>query len=129
MKVIFSIIILIAIAGGYSWFKTQPTAMCKSSKTSTPYCKYNGNITKVYLNAQGLVLVYLNADFSTKSAKEYGYNVGSGSIVSLNIIENKADLHLYQTILFAMDEELAVELHARNTLSGYMKLDRIWLEQ
>ncbi|MDO6720369.1 hypothetical protein Q4575_13205 [Psychrosphaera sp. 1_MG-2023] len=129
MKIILSIVFLTVIASGYFWYSAMPTAVCKSSETSTPYCKYIGKINKIYLNRDGLALVFIDAPFGIKQAKEYGYDIKSGNIVALNINDSLADKYLYDMLNSAFTNQNRIEMHARNTLNGYLKLDRIWINK
>lgn len=129
MKIIISIIFLTLISSGYYWYSTLPTSVCKTSETSTPYCRYIGTINKIYLNRDGLALIFIDKEFDVKQAQEFGYDIKSGNMVALNINDNLVDRYLYDTLNSALTNQNRIELHARNTINGYLKLDRIWINK
>lgn len=129
MKVFLSLIIVISVVLAYRWHSSLPTAICKESNSSTPYCKYVGPVNKLYINEQGLALIFLEQPFGVESAKSHGYNAKSGAAMALDIKNNTMDLEMYRLLVTAFDEEAQVEIHARSVKSGYMKIDRVWLSK
>ena len=127
MRVILPIAIILILMSGILLSKDKSEALCKASESSTPYCKYTGKIEKVYLNSEGLALIYLGADFSKSGAKQFGYEVSSSKIMAIDVTENELNRLIYQSIVSAMAEDYSVEFHARGTLNGYIKLDRVWI--
>ena len=71
---IFFLAIFVFLSGSIYFLKPpEPLAFCKSSKTSTPYCKFVGNASQVYINSEGTGLVVLELPINIQSASDYGY--------------------------------------------------------
>ena len=125
-----AIILMITLVGYKTYQSTGAQAICKPSETSTPYCKYKGEIDKVYINNNGLVLVFLNKSFNIGEAKGFGYDIKAGNIVAIDLNkENQFSRELFDMTMLAFQHESAVELHARQTTSGYLVVDRIWVSK
>jgi hypothetical protein len=107
------------------------TALCKTSKTSSPYCKYIGKISKVYVNSDGLVLIFLDKNIPIEMAKKYNYEINSGQAIAFEITPENSYLtsKIHNMVMSAITHNMEVEIHSRKTIKGYMKLDRIWLEK
>lgn len=105
------------------------SALCKSSKTSTSYCKYVGKIEKVYINNDGLVLIFLETEIPIDMAMKFNYKISSGKAIAFEITSDNSYLTslIHNTAVEALSKKIEVEIHTRSTLKGYMKLDRIWL--
>lgn len=106
-------------------------ALCKTSSTSTPYCKYKGKISQLYINQQGLALAFIESPIDPEEAKKFGYNINSGQAfaVQLSLGNERIKDKFYQTLLSAFNQQHTVELHARRVASGYLEIDRIWLKE
>ena len=106
------------------------TALCKSSESSTSYCKYVGKIEQMYINNDGLVLIFLEKAIPTDMAMKFNYKIDSGKAIALEITPENSYLTslIHNTAQQALIDSLEVEIHARSTIKGYMKLDRIWLK-
>ncbi|GAA6204838.1 hypothetical protein [Thalassotalea sp. SU-HH00458] len=104
-------------------------ALCKSSATSTSYCKYVGKVEQIYINNDGLVLIFLEKEIPIDMAMKFNYKISSGKAIALEITPDNSYLTslIYHTAMEALTENIEVEIHARSTVKGYMKLDRIWL--
>jgi len=130
MKVIaFLIIVLITLFYLNPVERYRTESFCKPSKTSTPYCKYKGKIKKYYINTEGLLLVFLNKDFDLSSAQSYGYSVKSGNVMAVNLGAGPYHEKMYESIISAFNNDTHIEIHSRDTVSEYMKIDRIWLSK
>jgi len=129
MKILITLVLIIAGLSAYSWYKSQPVSLCKTSESSTPYCKYIGKINKIYINEKGLALIFLDKAFDVNSAKSFGYEANSGRAMSIDLNQGEFSKLTYETLLLAFDEESEVELHARSVFQGHMKIDRIWVSK
>ena len=121
-----SCLLILALGMIYSYSLNQSIALCKPSETSTPYCKYIGPVNKLYVNQEGLVLLFLNVSISTSDAAYYGYNIRNGSAFAVDL--NSPHGHeMYELIRLAFTNGDNVEVHARATTHGYMLIDRVWI--
>jgi hypothetical protein len=107
------------------------TSLCKGSETSTTYCKYIGKDEQIYINSDGLVLIFLEKEIPIDMAKEFGFSITSGKAVVFEVTEKNSYLTslIHNTVVEALTEKLEIEIHTRSTLKGYMKLDRIWVKE
>ena len=131
MKRIISLAILLVLLialGSVLFLKcNESIAICKPSKTSTPYCKFVGKTTQVYLNSGGLGLVFIDGNIDTKSASDFGYAISSGSAFAFNI-KNSYGRAMFDMALVARQYNLTIEVHAREVEQGYLLVDRIWVK-
>jgi hypothetical protein len=109
-------------------FTDNNNAVCKDSASDTPYCRYKGTIEKLYVNADGLVLIFINDDFSLEQAKKYGYEIKTGNVIAYPLRgENSISATMLDFFKIAFSEQLNVEIHSRNVVKGYLTVDRIWV--
>lgn len=107
----------------------QPVAKCKTSATATPYCMYKGQIKSVYVNEKGLILIGLYESLNKEEALAVGFDLKTVNYFAYQMSADngafaEAILSLSQA---AIDDGNQVEMHARETLNGTIKIDRIWL--
>lgn len=120
-------VVLLAL-GGVFFLKGDPSiSICKPSQTSTPYCKFVGETTKVYLNSDGLGLVFINGNINIKSASDFGYVISAGNAFAFDIKDNEGQA-MFELAVLAHERGLTIEVHARETNSGYLLADRIWIK-
>jgi hypothetical protein len=125
-----SISLIIALAGYKTYVSINTESICKSSETSTPYCRYKGKIDKIYLNDKGFALIFLNETFDIEKAKTFGYEITSGSMVAIDINSHNQFSHkLLDMATLAFQQDHFVELHTRGTTNGYLVVDRIWVSK
>ena len=109
-------------------FTANNNAVCKNSTSDTPYCRYKGTIEKLYVNSDGLVLIFINDDFSLEQAKKYGYEIKTGNVIAYPLKgENSISTNMLDFVKIAFSKQLDVEIHARNVFKGYLTVDRIWV--
>jgi hypothetical protein len=132
VKYIIALSICLSIAVfTYKTFESiNAEAICKSSDTTTPYCRYKGEIEKIYINSNGLALLFLNKNFNVEDAKKFGYDVTAGNIVAIDLNnETQFSRELFDMATLAFQQDLLVEIHARGTINGYLTVDRIWVNK
>ena len=131
MKRIISLAILLVLLialGSVLFLKcNESIAICKPSKTSTPYCKFVGKTTQVYLNSDGLGLVFIDGNIDTKSASDFGYAISSGSAFAFDI-QSSHGRAMFDMALLARQHNFTIEVHAREVEQGYLLADRIWVK-
>lgn len=125
-----SFCLIIAVFAYKTYVSTNSEVICKSSEATTPYCRYKGEIDKIYINSNGLALVFLNKHFNVEDAKKFGYDVTAGNIVAIDL-NNKTlfSRELFDMATLAFQQDLFVEIHARGTINGYLTVDRIWVNK
>lgn len=128
--IILSIGLIIVLFAYKTYESTNSEAICKPSEAATAYCRYKGQIDKVYINSNGLALVFLNKDFNLEDAKKFGYVVTAGNIVAIDLnSEAPFSRELFDMATLAFQQNLFVEIHARGTTNGYLVVDRIWVKK
>lgn len=100
---------------------------CRTNDKGQNYCRYKGQIPRIYVNQEGLVLVYFEATFDKKSAAEKGYEIGNGSAGALLTVGTPASEEMLNMIRLAYTEGRDVEIHMRDVHSGYLLIDRVWM--
>ncbi|UTW46450.1 hypothetical protein KFE80_06110 [bacterium SCSIO 12696] len=97
------------------------------------YCYYDGYVSRIYVNASGLILLYYDTLFdSEQSADVAGFSISSSGrhAAAVVISENPEFAKLfYSTALSAQATKRKISIQMRNTTSGYLKADRIWLAE
>lgn len=103
---------------------TKPN--CYSSGNG--YCQYKGQVSKVYVNAGNIILLYFDEAMAPADAQVAGYTISSG-VAGAYKITNNPDFAkmLYSTLLTAKSQNKEVQVQMRGTESGYMKIDRVWI--
>ena len=94
------------------------------------YCVYEGKVRSLYVRANGLILIYFDAAFDPAIATNVGFNVSTGNATAF-LIADAPDFGklLYSTALAAQSTGRNIKLQMRGTVSGYLKIDRIWLDE
>lgn len=92
------------------------------------YCSYLGEVKSIYVNKSNHILIY----FDTVAASGFADSVASGvtqqSAAILPIDEKPEFAKLfYATALAAQASGRNISIQMRDSLGGYMKIDRIWL--
>ena len=134
-KILVLLLVCFVIAGGIYFsmlVKGSGKAVCKKSDTSSDYCVYKGDIRYLYVNEEGLLIIGIHDYFDKESAKSFGFNITNGGAIAYetNIVDSSFFKEQLSAIsLLALENKMAVEIHARGTVSGMMKADRIWLRE
>ena len=107
-------------------FSNAGTPTCNTA--SGGYCSYAGQVKSIYVNKSNHILIY----FDTTAAPGFADAVASGvtqrSAAILAIDEKPEFAKLfYATALAAQASGRAISIQMRDSMSGYMKIDRIWL--
>jgi len=124
---IFFLAIFVFLSGSIYFLKPpEPLAFCKSSKTSTPYCKFVGNASQVYVNSEGTGLVVLELPINIQSASDYGYEITSGSAFAFDLKDQNSRM-MFDLVTTAFFNDKVIEIHARDVKKGYLLADRVWV--
>ncbi|MCL2914649.1 hypothetical protein L2725_12810 [Shewanella corallii] len=109
-----------------SLFAAPPT--CHSSHDG--YCQYSGTVKSIYVNSGNVILMYFDTGFDPSSASGAGFTVSNGNAAAIRITDNPAFANLfYSTALAAQASGRPVTVQMRGVISGYLKIDRIWLAE
>ncbi len=94
------------------------------------YCLYEGKVRSLYARSNNLMLIYFDATFDPAVAANVGFNVTSGNAAAFLMTDAPEFAKLlYSTALAAQSTGRNIKLQMRDTVSGYLKIDRIWLDE
>jgi hypothetical protein len=94
------------------------------------YCSYLGQVKSIYVNKSNHILIYFDTVAAAGFADAVATEVTQRSAAILPIDEKPEFAKLfYATALAAQASGRPISMQMRNSLSGYMKIDRIWLAQ
>lgn len=98
------------------------------SANSGGYCSYTGAVEKIYVNSGGLILLYFDTSVTNEETSKAGITISNGGAAAY-LIDSNPDFssYFYSTALAAQASGREVTIQMRNTQSGYLKFDRIWL--
>jgi len=106
-------------------FSSTPTC----SANHGGYCQYKGKVENIYINEGNLILLYFDAAIPTGDADVSGVTITNGGAAAYNMTDNLEFAKMfYSTALAAQASGRNVTIQMRGTQSGYLRLNRIWLE-
>lgn len=137
LKVTVSIFMLcvVSVIGVLHWQDRYGTGnlYCQDNGKSKPYCQYEGRISGLYLNDEGLLLVSLASPFVPEHLSAIGLDSANVSMMHVAMSTKTAapaDTATIQTmqqwLTHAYRDKRTVKVHLRGTHEGYMIIDRIW---
>lgn len=127
-SVLFMISVLFFMSGRIN--VTPSEFICKSSADGSHYCRYKGPIERAYLNKDGLALFFLDAKVKSEELDRRGFvGVKSFDGVALNVNDSEINKSMSKLIEKAFFERKKVELHMREVSSGYLVVDRVWVNR
>jgi len=104
------------------------TPACYSSHGG--YCQYTGKVSKIYINSGNLILIYFETAMPVENALEAGITITNGHAGAYRVSDNPDFAKLfYSTALAAQASKRNVILQLRGSESGYLRFDRIWLNE
>ncbi|MEP2103979.1 MAG: hypothetical protein ABJP02_17770 [Parasphingorhabdus sp.] len=120
---------MLVFAAWPSIVKAQ-TSSCAVSY-NIPYCQYIGKLKHVYINEGRVMLFYLEQPMDIALPASVGYTgVSNGSAVTYNAnVDPVFAEYFYSTALTALAGDKTISIQMRQTVGGYMKVDRIWLHK
>ena len=126
------IVMCFLLSGGYlfSSYSHAAAPTCQMTSTGSPYCQYTGKVSRIYINSSNLILVYYDTPLNLADAEAVGYSPTSTTAMSYPLAENPDFGKLfYSTALAAKASGKSVTIQMRGTHWGYLKFDRIWLNE
>jgi hypothetical protein len=121
------VLILFTLMSSASFSETAaPTC---HDNSGSPYCRYTGEIDRLYINYSNVILMYFESSINTSDASSVGFAINSGEAAALRIADGNAEFAraFYSTALAAKLSGSKVSVQMRGTESGYLKIDRIWI--
>ncbi|KPZ73123.1 hypothetical protein J8L86_12555 [Shewanella sp. MMG014] len=101
---------------------------CYSSHNG--YCQYEGQVRTIYVNSSGLILLYFDVAIDPSDASVANVSISHGNAGAIRISDNPDFANFfYSTALAAQASKRPVTLQMRGSISGYLKMDRIWLKE
>jgi hypothetical protein len=94
------------------------------------YCQYNGYVQNLYINSGNVILVYFDTAMDEGEWEKAGVAATQRSAAAILVDENPEFAKMfYSTALSAQATKRKISVQLRGVHSGYLKIDRIWLEQ
>ncbi len=105
-------------------------AMPVCRDTHGGFCGYTGKVERIYINSGGKILLYFDTPMPVENALTAGLTITKGSAGIIVISHNPEFAKLfYSTALAAQASKRNVTIQMRDTNSGYLLMDRIWLAE
>ncbi len=102
----------------------------RASAGQEPFCKYIGNIKRLYINDNGVLLVYFERPVDLSKAKIVGLSAKVNKSAGIKITEKNRFYvdKVFALLLAAKSHEKQVSFHMNAVEDGYLKIDRVWLD-
>ncbi|WMS86042.1 hypothetical protein [Pleionea litopenaei] len=102
----------------------------KCYAASAGYCQYTGKISRIYVNNDNIILLYFDTQMDDGEWDVAGFTATSkfAGAVSLDTQNEFAKL-FYSTALAAQSTKRKITVQMRGNIGGYLKIDRIWLDE
>ena len=121
-----NIIYLLALFFSANIFSAMP--VCYS--TYGGYCNYTGKVSKIYINSTNTILIYFDTAMPIENAGEASISISNGTAAVYKVSDNPEFAKLfYSTALAAQASGRNISIQMRSSESGYLKFDRIWLNE
>jgi hypothetical protein len=95
------------------------------------YCQYVGRVSRLYVNSGGEILLYFDTAMPSTAASSVGIGGVSNFTATIYRMADNPDYAkaMYASLLAAQARGATVEVQMWGTYAGYMKLDRIWVQE
>jgi len=105
----------------------EPT--CHTS-SAAPYCYYLGKVQKLYVNENGVMLLYFDTPMASGAPASVGIGGVSKFVAGAVSYKDKPEFasYFYSMALAAQTTDNDVKIQMRETVGGYLKIDRIWVD-
>ncbi|MEM7765650.1 MAG: hypothetical protein AAF290_16410 [Pseudomonadota bacterium] len=102
-----------------------------STHSSGPFCQYVGTASKAYINDGNIILLYFDTKMDLAQPSGVGITgVTAGFAAGYRITDNPDIAKiLYSTMLAGQSLNATVTIQMRGTTAGYVRIDRIWLDE
>ncbi len=128
MKSVLKFLMGLLVFAAWPSTANAQTTTCALSY-NIPYCQYIGKLSQVYINEGHVMLFYLEQPADIALPASIGYTgVSNGGAVAYNAtVDPVFAEYFYSTALTAFAGDKTVAIQMRQTVGGYMKVDRIWV--
>jgi hypothetical protein len=125
---LFSLFVVVAMLPSNNAQASAPTC---HSYSGSGYCEYNGVVQQAYVNSSGFIIVYFDTAFDLSAASSAGIpGVTVSNACGFQVSDNAEYAKmLYATALSAQARGATVSIQLWGTTQGYLKCDRIWINQ
>lgn len=109
-----------------------PVTCHTNANPDANYCRYTGNVSRLYINESNLILVYYDAQTPEGVAASAGYDSAehpNGRAAAAYTMGTNLEFGrvLYATLLAAKTQNRTVTLQMRGTIGSHLRIDRVWL--
>ena len=120
------LLIVVAVLISVDVVAAEPTC---STYNGSSYCAYTGKVQNLYVNDGDMILMYFDSAMDLDRPALVGISgVTSSGAAAIKISTNPEFAKMfYSTALSAQATGRSVSVQMRNSLNGYLVLDRIWL--
>ena len=121
---VLNVILLLTLASGNAY---SASPVCHTHPSGN-YCSYTGLVNKIYINKDGVILLYFDTPIDVGAANSFDMNITNGGATAYRLNDNPEFAKLlYSTALAAQATNRPVSLQMRGNYGAYLKFDRIWL--
>lgn len=93
------------------------------------YCQYLGKVSRLYVNGS-FMLLYFDTQINSDEISKSGLVVTNTDAATLSIKNNvEFSKMVYSTLLSAQATQRDVQVQMFSEESGYLKIEKIWLDQ
>ena len=102
-----------------------------STYGSGGYCQYDGTVRQVYMNAYNQILLYFDTPLNIPNATAVGITGVTNPNAGIYTMTTNADFGnaLFAALLAAQARGAQVRVHIPSASSGYLVIDRIWVNE
>ena len=102
---------------------------CHVDASGVPYCSYSGRVARAYINENNYVLLYFDTAMDLSEPASVGIdNITSATAAAYLLTDNpEFGKALYASLLAAQARGATITVNMNNRVSGYLRIDRIWV--
>jgi len=95
------------------------------------YCQYTGRAREVYINSNGEIILYFDTAMPASAPSSVGIAGVSVLNAALYRLSDNPDYGklLYASLLSAQARGATIQVQLWGVTGGYMRLDRIWVQE
>lgn len=122
MRPFFALLFLV-----FSAFSLANSPTCHDHP-SGGYCRYIGQVERVYMNESGYILVYFTQRVGVEIPQSYGFQITKGEAASYKMDANPEFANaLFSAMLAAQLSGREVSLQMRGVEADRLRIDRFWI--
>ena len=126
MRRLVCAILLYALGSSSMVIAAEPTCHTHSGG---PYCNYTGKVYRAYINMSKQILLYFDTHMDLNRPSSVGISGVTSAIAAIYPMTEDPDFGkaLYASLLQAQARDATITIQMRGTSAGYLKIDRIWV--